>query len=63
MRTMLFGILASCAAALVAIAFVSPLLWLWPYMIQWYGFPIMLGWFVASVHFAGKAAMWVADQE
>lgn len=63
MRTIAFGFLATSAAALVVTAFLSPLLWLWPYIGQWYGFPILIAWFVAAIHSASKAAMWVADQE
>lgn len=40
----------------------TPLQWLWPYMVTWYGFPIMLGWFVISIHAATKAALWAMDE-
>lgn len=49
------------AATAVLILFVSPLRWLWPYMIEWYGFPIMLLWFYLAVHFATKAALSLAS--
>ena len=46
------------AAAAVLILSVSPLRWLWPYMIEWYGLPIMALWFYGTIHFAMRAALW-----
>ena len=54
--------LAVIAPTLVVIASVSPLRWLWPYMIEWYGFPIMLLWFYGTIHCAMKAVLWALDE-
>lgn len=50
------------AATAVLILSVSPLRWLWPYMIEWYGFPIMLIWFYGTIHCAMRAALWALDE-
>lgn len=49
---------AVAAATLVVIASAAPLRWLWPYMIEWYGLPIMALWFYGTIHFAMRAALW-----
>lgn len=50
------------AATAVLILSVSPLRRLWPYMVEWYGLPILALWFCGTIHAAAAAAFWAVDR-
>lgn len=59
---MMRGLAAAGAGAVVVTACMSPLLWLWPVIVagHWYSFPLLVVWFVATIHAATHAAIWAA---
>jgi hypothetical protein len=60
---MIRGLAATAAGALVVTASMSPLLWLWPVIVagHWYSFPLLVVWFVGTLHAAAHAVIWAAS--